>query len=399
MPRPRSDGTPARGPRRVKLTELGVRKLRPEPATYMVWDLHQRGLALRMQPTGRASWKTVYHFHGRPRWLHLGDTSAIGLADARLMAAEALLAVAKGKDPAAEKQADRGRGTFAEMAERYLNEYAKRKNKSWRQADALIRRHVLVGWGSLQAASISRSDVRALMAKIEAPILANQTLAAISAIYSWAVKQEIVAVNPCTGIERNATRSRERILSDSELPLFWSALVDVPPMEAIQLKLTLLLGQRPGELAHMHASHIDGDWWTLPGEPDAKTNWPGTKNGQSHRVWLPTASRELVAELSGYPDSRGRPAEAMRAICAALGIERITPHDLRRTHGTLITSLGFGRDAVNRVQNHVEGGIASVYDRHQYADENKRVMEAVAARIMALAEGEPGGNVVPMLKR
>jgi hypothetical protein len=50
--------------------------------------------------------------------------------------------------------------------------------------------------------------------------------------------------------------------------------------------------------------------------------------------------------------------------------------------------LGFGRDALNRVTNHREGGIASVYDRHGYADENKRVMEATAARIMALVEAE-----------
>ena len=28
----------------------------------------------------------------------------------------------------------------------------------------------------------------------------------------------------------------------------------------------------------------------------------------------------------------------------------------------MITALGFGRDAMNRVQNHKEGGIASVYD-------------------------------------
>ena len=71
---------------------------------------------------------------------------------------------------------------------------------------------------------------------------------------------------------------------------------------------------------------------------------------------------------------------AMRAICTKLKVERATPHDLRRTHGTTITALGFGRDAMNRVQNHKEGGIGSVYDRHQYADENKRIMEAVAAR-------------------
>jgi hypothetical protein len=43
-----------------------------------------------------------------------------------------------------------------------------------------------------------------------------------------------------------------------------------------------------------------------------------------------------------------------------------------------VTGLGFGRDALNRVTNHREGGIASVYDRHGYADENKRVMEAWA---------------------
>jgi integrase len=88
----------------------------------------------------------------------------------------------------------------------------------------------------------------------------------------------------------------------------------------------------------------------------------------------------------------------MRTICGELGIaEKVTPHDLRRTHGSTITALGFGRDAMNRVQNHREGGIASVYDRHGYAEETKRVMEAVAAKIMAQAEGKSAvGKVVPL---
>ena len=85
----------------------------------------------------------------------------------------------------------------------------------------------------------------------------------------------------------------------------------------------------------------------------------------------------------------------MREICKKLGVERATPHDLRRTNGTLITALGFGREAMNRIQNHKEGGIASVYDRHQYAEENKRILETVGAHIMALVEGAPRGNVVP----
>ena len=77
----------------------------------------------------------------------------------------------------------------------------------------------------------------------------------------------------------------------------------------------------------------------------------------------------------------------MREICKALSVPRATPHDLRRTHGTTITGLGFGREAMNRIQNHKEGGIADVYDRHQYSEENIRIMEAVAARLLALAEG------------
>jgi hypothetical protein len=65
----------------------------------------------------------------------------------------------------------------------------------------------------------------------------------------------------------------------------------------------------------------------------------------------------------------------------------------------MITRLGFGRDAMNRIQNHREGGIASVYDRHGYADEDKRIMEAVAARIMALAEGRSEDDKVVPIRR
>jgi hypothetical protein len=178
-----------RAPRRQRLTELAVRKLQPELSTYLVWDTHQRGLVLRVQPTGRRSWYVVYSRRGRPRWLRLGDASVIGLADARALAAETLLAVARGKDPAAEQRAERGSGSFEELAQRYVEQHAKLKNKSWQQADWLVRRYLLSRWGKLQAAAIVRADVKAMMASIAAPVLANQVLAAASAIFSWAVKE------------------------------------------------------------------------------------------------------------------------------------------------------------------------------------------------------------------
>jgi integrase len=398
---------PKRAALKRRLTELSVRKLKPRTAPYLIWDTHQRGLAIRVQPSGSRAWKAIYSYHGRPRWLHLGDVGAIGLSDARMLAAEAMLAVARGKDPAAEKRAERGAGTFAELAERYVELHAKKENKSWKQADALIRRYTRPRWGKLQASTITRADIRTMMARIEAPILANQVLAAVSAIFSWAVKEEILPGNPCRGVDRNKTRSRERVLSDSELPKFWAAFDDVGLIEGTALRMILLTGQRPGEVSNMRREHIVDGWWQMPGAPVPALGWPGTKNGESHRVWLPTAAQALLDELDDsattgfvFPAARGRRAiwgldGAMRAICAKLGVERATPHDLRRTHGSTVTALGFGRDAMNRIQNHKEGGIASVYDRHGYADETKRVMEAVAARITALVEGAAASNVVP----
>ena len=142
----------------------------------------------------------------------------------------------------------------------------------------------------------------------------------------------------------------------------------------------------------------------LPGAPVPSLGWPGTKNAQGHRVWLSAPVQALIAQFAGedagvvFAGPRGGPVTsldgAMRAICAKLGAERATPHDLRRTFSTTVTSLGFGRDELNRVTNHREGGIASVYDRHGYAEE-KSAMEAVAARITAVVEGRAeAGNVV-----
>jgi integrase len=392
--------------RKRQLTDLFVKKLRPDQRAFLVWDAKQHGLALQVQPTGARAWKCIYSFRGRPRWLHLGNAQAIGLADARMLAAEAMLAVVRGGDPAAEKKAQRGQGTFGELASRYVEEHAKRENKSWQQGEALIHRYALPRWGKLQSASLARADVKAMMRSIEAPVLANQVLAAVSAIFTWAMREEILPANPCKLIARNAVQSRERVLSASELPQFWAAF-DEAGIQGAALKAILLLGQRPGEVTNMRREHLVDGWWEMPGAPVPSLGWPGTKNAQSHRVWLPKPVREIVASKATtgfvFAGPRGRRVgylqQVMRDTCQKLGITAtVRPHDLRRTHGTTVTGLGFGRDAMNRIQNHRDGGIGSVYDRHKYADENRKIMEAVAAHIVMLAEGRAAGVVVAFKK-
>jgi integrase len=120
-------------------------------------------------------------------------------------------------------------------------------------------------------------------------------------------------------------------------------------------------------------------------------------------VWLTQAVRDIIDSLDcgngdGYVFGPSSDLSGtMRDICRELDVPRATPHDLRRTFSTTVTGLGFGRDAMNRVTNHREGGIASVYDRHQYPEEDKRIMEATASKLLTLAEGKVASNVVQLL--
>jgi integrase len=360
-----------------------LRSVKPDPERVtMWWDDKLRGLVLAVQPSGRKSWKAVYS-HGRPRWYHIGSADALGLADARKLASRIMFQVAEGKDPVADRVAERGHGTFAELAERYLNEYAKKKNKSWRQADFLMRKYLLPKWGKLS--SVTRRDVEVMHASVEKPVLANQVIAAASAIFSWAVKKAIITVNPCVGVDRNKTKARERVLSDSEVALFWPKLNPA-------LRMILLTGQRPGEIEHLRREHVVEGWWEMPGEPAPELDWPGTKNARSHRVWLSAPVQELLPDLLA---KRYRWLDrAMREICAELVVEKATPHDLRRTALSAVTRLKFGRDAMNRIANHKEDGVTDVYDRYSYAEEDKGIMETLGRHILSLAGAGARGNVL-----
>jgi len=347
---------PRTAPNKRKLTARILQKVKPQPHPVMVWDTYQRGLALRVEPTGYKAWKVIYRHGNRPRWFNIGAADAISLSEARRLAAEIMLEVARGNDPQAERKAKRMAGTFAEVADRYLNEHAKRKNKSWEQADYLVRRYLLPAWAKLSAKVITRSDVRTVMGRIKSPTIGNQTLAAASAIFSWAIKQELVTTNPCRGVERNETKSRERVLTDAEIPLFWSAFDDAGLVRSSALKVLLLTGQRPGEVARMRLEHIADGWWTMPGAP-TKLGWLGTKNSQTHRVWLPQAARDIIAELSdeetsGFVFSSARRHaidgldDAMRAACQRLGVERATLHSRRYPHAAPLARRMVGVEGI-----------------------------------------------------
>ena len=90
------------------------------------------------------------------------------------------------------------------------------------------------------------------------------------------------------------------------------------------------------------------------------------------------------------------PRKSMDAY--VLGPDPWIIHDLRRTAATGMARLNIQPHVVDRILNHVAGGIrgvARIYNRHAYLDERRVALDAWANRMETLLAGNPA-NVVPL---
>jgi len=380
----------------------------PQAGRVEYWDSDTPGFGLRVSASGRKTWVALYRHQGRVRRLTLGTYPTLPLADARDQAKDGLRAAAKGKDPAGEKKTARFGDAFGDLAEDYINLHAKPNKRSWKEDRRALDRDLLPKFKHRKAADVTRREVIALLDAIRArgaAVLANRTLEIMRGIYNWGIDKERVDRNPCLGIKPAEETARDRVLTDDEIRKVWEAVDGQPLVIAGRFKLQLITAQRPGEIRRMRWGEIDEDtgWWTIPAEI--------TKNGLSHRVWLPESALAVlkaVKEQSGHagwvfpsPAAKDGPVRSntkpTAAICKAAGIS-FTPHDLRRTAASHMGSLGISRFTIGRVLNHVEKSVTATYDRHSYDQEKRSALETWAGRLKEILANKkaPAGKVVKL---
>ena len=385
----------------TNFTAKGLAALKSATVRIDYWDESLPGFGLRVTPDGQKTWTVMYRFGGRKRRYTLGAYPTLSLADARKLAREAQRSVRLGIDPASAKKAERLADSFAELAEQYLERYAKPRKKSWREDARIIANKLNPSFGNIRAQDVTRSDVRVLLEKIaeHAPIEANRTLATCRKLYNWAISQDLVEANPCAHIAAPGhERRRDRVLSDDEVCTVWKDLENEEPRMAAIMRLRLITAQRGGEVAAMERNELDlaGGWWTIPAEK--------AKNGLAHRVPLTAPAIKIleraVATLgeSSYvfpaPLSKGKAptskfdlTKTTERIRGRTGIKDLTAHDLRRTAASRMTGMGIPRLTVSKILNHVEPGVTAVYDRHSYDREKREALEQWALRLRIIVSG------------
>ncbi len=264
------------------LTDKTVKlPLPPGKADHLFFDDMIPGFGLRIREGGSKTWVFQYKVGGKQRRMVLGRATAIKAEAARKAAQQYHAQVSRGLDPAGEKAVRKVQAadTLDELVRRYLDV---KKEELRPRSHAEVARHLEVNAKPLHRlplTSIDRTIVKDRLdqvARDSGAVTANRTRASMSAMFVWAMTEGLTDKNPVISTRKREEKSRDRVLSDSELKAIWSAVGD-DHYGAI-IKLLLLTGQRANEMAGLRWSEVDFDRGVilLPAER--------TKNGRAHQV-------------------------------------------------------------------------------------------------------------------
>ena len=429
----------------VKLTDATIAELRcPDgKKDAMFFDENLKGFGIRVMPNRadgrpRKVFLIQYRVGDKVRREPLGDWGSELTATQARRKAEALRGqVRDRRDPVAERRA-------AATAQRALEVEGKRvaaedafvlaklvdiwearalslRRESYRKEATARVRVSLAGLLNRPTAKISRTDAAKALEVIAAErgaIGANRVMAYARACYGWAMKANLLEVNPFAGLAApGREKARNRVLTQLELRAIWSACDTLGPVQRDYVRFLLLTLQRRQEVAGATWSEISPDLatWTIPAER--------AKNGRAHLVHMAPAARAVlkvaqeerkkriqIARKPGEPPPPdllfatpiGTKLSAFSVIKTDLdasiaakegraaeeaGREPVempgwTFHDFRRAGVTALADAGFPPHVCDRLLNHVSGairGVAAVYQRAEFLAERKAALEAWAA--------------------
>jgi integrase len=385
---------------RRTLTDAGVRALKPRPKRYAFADPEVRGHWIRVMPSGVKTYATVARNpDGRQIWTTIGPADAMTIARARERAREILERVRAGL-PAIVSEGE----TFGAIAASWIARHVDQNGlRSHREIKRFLAVHILPAWNDRPFTSIRRSDIAALLDRVQdnhSGRQADLVLAVIASITSWAATRRD-DYNPPTirGMKRGKPTARSRVLNDDEIRAVWRAAEDAGTFGAF-LQMCLLTGQRSRKVASMRWEHIEAGVWTVPREAREKDT-----GGQLAVSGAALAILERMPRLASNPHvfaGRGDgPLSSFSDRKAAF--DRLLPadmpgwvlHDLRRTARSLMSRASVQTEISERVLGHVQGGIQATYDRYTYATEKRDALARLAALIDGIVN-PPEPNIVPI---
>lgn len=361
------------------------------------------------------------------------------LRGARVMARLLRAKVDAGENPARERRAARRAAkaeplkTVADLAAAYFKACetgSHRSGKGRKKASSTLTaerwlwsKHAepRVGFDTLE--EVTRARVRAVLREVfeASGGQANRVRALLSQMFNYAVAEERIVTNPVTHVARVSEASaRTRTVNDDEMRTLWNALQSsdglvIPGKKAgdkvmvsrcvrIAIEVAMFTLQRRGEVAGMRRCELDLErkTWLIPAER--------TKGRAEHLVPLSAHVVKLIEAALALQETRKKglsefifpspysddeavePAalsHAMADLTAAVALDDVRLHDLRRTGATGTAALGVQPHIVSKVLAHKDGGggaaiTARHYNLYAYVAEKRDALDRWSAHLEVL---------------
>ena len=403
---------------KTALNSLSANGTKPQS----LYDDEVKKLCIRAYASGRKVFYLKVRVNEQPDAIKLGEYPFMSIENARKSATEKLAVIMSGGNPKTEQQEARRQITFHE----YFERYCARSNKKSLDCDrGYYRLYLEKRWAKKRMGEIKRADVEEMFADVtknSGRYAANHALVLMRTLYNQAIADEIVAKNPTSGIKKNAVESRDRFLTESEMPFFLDACDAEENQQAAQfLKLLLFTGQRKSNVLAMRWEEIDWEAseWRIPmtknGEPhvvalvdealaalakvprrnspwvfaaadghkhigEPRKSWsrvlrratllqliellraPMFLDGQTAELFKKTAAAELDTVIERFRDA----ARILKTDTSATGFtgrRRLTLHDLRRTHGSWLARNNVSLPIIGQILGHKSIASTRIYSR------------------------------------
>lgn len=307
-------------------------------------------------------------------------------AEARRMLIEIEARVARGEVGVPELRGDWP--TVAELCERFLREYSRPRLKDierYRSQARSVLKKALPGIGRLSAGGIQQADIvklrDALSRRFAAGTVYN-VLAALSAVFSWAVRSSLAPRNPCKGVERPAAAQALDFLNRDEVRL----LLDSAERRAgtaagqrlhVAIALAVHTGLRKGELLGLRWIDLDLQTRRLT---VVRSYDQAPKSGSARHLRIPAVLVPILAQWQrvcpqspeglvlplGHNAAKAGGREAMLGLPRLMRESGLRPaphpwHLLRHTFASHFVMQGGNILALQKVLGHADIKVTMIY--------------------------------------
>lgn len=327
------------------------------------------GVKVRERPAGSGIWWIFIDHQGNRKAKKVGKDKKFAFDVAKKVEAQ----LALGHFNLNEEKPEIPR--FKDYAEIWLNGYIKnlRRHSTFTRYQDILNRYIYPTLGGKLLSEIGRGGIRDLLLKLHKNGLSKSTITLVKDVISgplfFAVDEELIPVNPATGITKRLQLGRDKTISiqpliGDEIHLFLSTCQDKTPEYYHFFLCAFRTGMRLGEVLALHWGDVDWHGKFIQVQRSYKLGRiTPTKTGKVRRVDMSDQLIEGLRSLHGLRKKealKGGQGEVndiifhragkymeqnyirrvFKRLLMRAGLREIRLHDIRHTFASLLLSDG-----------------------------------------------------------